>query len=311
MNTCNKCKSVKYCNAACKKKHRQKHKKQCERVGIDVGTSVDRVEQIRSQPYRRPVHPATLMKEELQFCRLCHIVALIGASNTKFKRIIKNMRCGMLLNIKIRPRRSRIAIASYYTAKVENILSKYMYNQRLRVQSVLEERVRSVGEKGGDDTLDTLSCTSSSPNTEDSNDDIDALDSKVSSSGYDDDSKKKTTPNQEEHAAPTTTNVDLSIPGAFTQYSHCNSKRCCIDAGCSSVGHTKRGTNGCQTESTKQVNTMLGGGRQGSVKSSEEALAAKRRKADLQRARRQKRSLVKQTQDREKDRARKKTPEAR
>ena len=30
-NTCNKCNSVKYCNAACKKKHRAKHKKQCER----------------------------------------------------------------------------------------------------------------------------------------------------------------------------------------------------------------------------------------------------------------------------------------
>jgi len=31
MNTCNKCKSVKYCNAACKKKHRKKHKKACEK----------------------------------------------------------------------------------------------------------------------------------------------------------------------------------------------------------------------------------------------------------------------------------------
>ena len=31
MNTCNKCKQVKYCNAACKKKHRSKHKKACER----------------------------------------------------------------------------------------------------------------------------------------------------------------------------------------------------------------------------------------------------------------------------------------
>ena len=31
MNSCNKCKSVKYCNAACKKKHRSKHKKACER----------------------------------------------------------------------------------------------------------------------------------------------------------------------------------------------------------------------------------------------------------------------------------------
>ena len=30
-NVCNKCKMVKYCNAACKKRHRSKHKKQCER----------------------------------------------------------------------------------------------------------------------------------------------------------------------------------------------------------------------------------------------------------------------------------------
>ena len=30
-NTCSKCKSVKYCNAACKKKHRHKHKKDCDR----------------------------------------------------------------------------------------------------------------------------------------------------------------------------------------------------------------------------------------------------------------------------------------
>ena len=30
-NKCNKCKEVMYCNAACKKKHRTKHKKQCER----------------------------------------------------------------------------------------------------------------------------------------------------------------------------------------------------------------------------------------------------------------------------------------
>ena len=30
-NRCNKCKSVMYCNAACKKKHRKKHKKECER----------------------------------------------------------------------------------------------------------------------------------------------------------------------------------------------------------------------------------------------------------------------------------------
>ena len=31
MNACNKCQMVKYCNASCKKKHRSKHKKKCER----------------------------------------------------------------------------------------------------------------------------------------------------------------------------------------------------------------------------------------------------------------------------------------
>ena len=31
LNICNKCKVAKYCNAACKKKHRSKHKKKCER----------------------------------------------------------------------------------------------------------------------------------------------------------------------------------------------------------------------------------------------------------------------------------------
>jgi len=31
LTTCNKCKSTVYCNAACKKKHRHKHKKDCER----------------------------------------------------------------------------------------------------------------------------------------------------------------------------------------------------------------------------------------------------------------------------------------
>ena len=31
LNTCNKCKLVQYCNAACKKKHRSRHKKACER----------------------------------------------------------------------------------------------------------------------------------------------------------------------------------------------------------------------------------------------------------------------------------------
>ena len=31
-NTCNKCNMVKYCNASCKKKHRHKHRNDCEEI---------------------------------------------------------------------------------------------------------------------------------------------------------------------------------------------------------------------------------------------------------------------------------------
>ena len=31
LNICNKCKETTYCNAACKKKHRSRHKKECEK----------------------------------------------------------------------------------------------------------------------------------------------------------------------------------------------------------------------------------------------------------------------------------------
>ena len=36
LNICNKCKEATYCNAACKKKHRSKHKKECERRVLEL-----------------------------------------------------------------------------------------------------------------------------------------------------------------------------------------------------------------------------------------------------------------------------------
>ena len=36
LNACNKCDLVMYCNAACKKKHRSKHKKKCERRAAEL-----------------------------------------------------------------------------------------------------------------------------------------------------------------------------------------------------------------------------------------------------------------------------------
>ena len=43
MNTCNKCDLVQYCNAACKKKHKTKHKKKCERRAAELFLFIHRL----------------------------------------------------------------------------------------------------------------------------------------------------------------------------------------------------------------------------------------------------------------------------
>jgi len=52
-NVCNKCKQVKYCNAACKKKHRHKHKKDCEeyqRLAAERAAELHDIELFRPPP---------------------------------------------------------------------------------------------------------------------------------------------------------------------------------------------------------------------------------------------------------------------
>ena len=67
MNTCNKCKSVKYCNAACKKKHRSKHKKACERRVAEL-------------------HDEALFKEiEPKECPICLLTLPLGSNTLTFQ----------------------------------------------------------------------------------------------------------------------------------------------------------------------------------------------------------------------------------
>jgi len=52
-NICNKCKMAKYCNAACKKKHRKKHKKQCEehvRIAAERAAELHEIELFKQPP---------------------------------------------------------------------------------------------------------------------------------------------------------------------------------------------------------------------------------------------------------------------
>ena len=62
-NTCNKCKGVMYCNAACKKKHRHKHKKDCEE-------SVNRAAELATKLYDEKLFKQPTQKEDCPICFL-------------------------------------------------------------------------------------------------------------------------------------------------------------------------------------------------------------------------------------------------
>ena len=68
LNTCNKCHMVKYCNAACKKKHRSKHKKACERRVAEL-------------------HDEALFKEHppREECPICFLPLPVGERQATFK----------------------------------------------------------------------------------------------------------------------------------------------------------------------------------------------------------------------------------
>ena len=57
LNSCNRCKLVKYCNAACKKKHRSKHKKKCDRRVAEMHD-----EDLFKQPPRREDCPICFLR---------------------------------------------------------------------------------------------------------------------------------------------------------------------------------------------------------------------------------------------------------
>ena len=75
LNMCNKCKMVTYCNAACKKKHRSKHKKACEKRVAEL-------------------HDEALFKEHPpnEDCPICFLPLPLEAGQTTFQPC-----CGKLI----------------------------------------------------------------------------------------------------------------------------------------------------------------------------------------------------------------------
>ena len=75
MNICNKCKMVHYCNAACKKKHKSKHKKKCDRRVAEI-------------------HDETLFEDHPpnEDCPICMIPLPLAPEESSFKSC-----CGMTI----------------------------------------------------------------------------------------------------------------------------------------------------------------------------------------------------------------------
>ena len=86
MNICNGCKLVKYCNAKCKKKHRGKHKKKCQRRAAELHDEV-----LFKQPSPRDECPICMLPLPIDFggtgyraccgkiiCNGCHDAAALA-----------------------------------------------------------------------------------------------------------------------------------------------------------------------------------------------------------------------------------------
>jgi TPR repeat protein len=86
-NTCNKCKLVMYCNAACKKKHKTKHKKACERHVAELHD----IELFKDPP------------ELLEDCPICFLRLPYLGKGRKYKSCCGKMVCsGCVYAVQIR-----------------------------------------------------------------------------------------------------------------------------------------------------------------------------------------------------------------
>ena len=86
LNVCNKCKDTKYCNAACKKKHRSKHKKKCER----------RVAELHDiELFKKPPPP--------EDCPICMLPLPLVDSGSKYKACCgKDICSGCIYAVRLR-----------------------------------------------------------------------------------------------------------------------------------------------------------------------------------------------------------------
>ena len=89
-NTCNKCKAATYCNAACKKKHRSKHKTDCAKRVADL-----QEEQLERERRAAELHDRELFNQPppKEDCPICMIPLPTLVSGRKYKSCCGKMIC--------------------------------------------------------------------------------------------------------------------------------------------------------------------------------------------------------------------------
>ena len=112
INTCNKCKSVQYCNATCKKKHRKKHKKDCEE-------HVRRNAMLQEEEMKRAAEllDIVLLKEPTKQedeCPICFQCLPRLSTGKKYKSCCGKMICsGCVHAVIIRSKKTAIPLCSF------------------------------------------------------------------------------------------------------------------------------------------------------------------------------------------------------
>ena len=133
MNICNKCKMIHYCNAACKKKHKSKHKKKCDRRVAEL-------------------HDERLIKEPppREDCPICMLPLPLDDAQLMFKACCGKFICGGCIHTMIMEEIRR--------GKKKEEVGMCAFCRTLRPNTVEEdiERLQKLMEKGNGNAFCTF-----------------------------------------------------------------------------------------------------------------------------------------------------------
>ena len=104
LNICNKCKAATYCNAACKKKHRSKHKQDCEKRAAELAVELHKGK-LEQERQAAELRDRELFKEPppIKDCDICMLPLPQLESGKRYKPCCGNIICaGCIYAVAIR-----------------------------------------------------------------------------------------------------------------------------------------------------------------------------------------------------------------